>query len=106
MLRVFGRLPVTDSAAFVPRYYKFESISLQRGVRCELFSGVGALPDRPRQPTHTDRRREAQCDDMQSRIEVARLHRLVFETVSAENGLPSSKLSVRMLSATGQMWEK
>ena len=24
------------SAAFLPRYYKFESISLQRGVTCEL----------------------------------------------------------------------
>jgi hypothetical protein len=29
------------SAAFAPRYRKFESISLQRGVRCELtFQGA------------------------------------------------------------------
>src|SRR5215467_12373041 len=27
------------STAFVPRYQKFESISLQRGVRCEPVSG-------------------------------------------------------------------
>ena len=31
------------STAFVPRYQKFESISLQRRVRCELNLGKGAL---------------------------------------------------------------
>src|SRR6516162_3307470 len=36
------------STAFVPRYQKFESISLQRGVRCKLlWLGLNVLPHRP-----------------------------------------------------------